>query len=132
MALATIPRPLADRLGPEASDALVEVINRAVDDNKKDVIELVEERFARRVAEAVGEIRKDMARDKADIFERMAKDRVEIVDRMAKDKVDVFAQMAKDRVWTRVALSIIIILLIFNVPSVVEPLLRAFGVARRV
>ena len=108
MSLTTIPRPLSERLGPEASDALVDVINRAVDDNKKDVIQAVEDRFVMRITEALAELRKEMAKDKIEIFERMA----------------------KDRVWNRVALSIIIILLVFNVPTVVEPLLRAFGVAR--
>ena len=71
MALTTIPHPLADRLGSEGSDALVEVINRAVEDNKKDTIEAVEERFARRLIESESRIRTEMGKDKAELVDRI-------------------------------------------------------------
>ena len=44
MALSTIPQPLAERIGPTASDSLVDVINRANEDVKKDVPVFIEER----------------------------------------------------------------------------------------
>jgi hypothetical protein len=46
----------------EATDALVALINEAGEDNKKSVIEIVEERFERRLAEEMGKIREEMSK----------------------------------------------------------------------
>jgi hypothetical protein len=59
MAVIAVPRPLREKLGEEATDALVTLINEADDDNKKSVLKIVEERFERRLAEELGKLRTD-------------------------------------------------------------------------
>jgi hypothetical protein len=62
MAVIAVPRPLREKLGEEGTDALVALINEAGEDNKKSVIEIVEERFERRLAEEMGKIREEMSK----------------------------------------------------------------------
>ncbi|MGH7964995.1 MAG: LA_3696 family protein [Candidatus Binatia bacterium] len=61
MAVIAVPRPLREKLGEEGTDALVTLINEAEDNNKKSVIELVEERFGRRLSEELSKERAEMS-----------------------------------------------------------------------
>jgi hypothetical protein len=71
MAVITVPRPLREKLGEEGTDALVTLINEAGESNKKSVIEVVEERFERRLTEEIGKIRTDMADLRANLIQWM-------------------------------------------------------------
>ena len=62
MAVITVARPLREKLGEEGTDALVALINQAGEDHKTSVIEIVEERFERRLAEEMGKIREEMSK----------------------------------------------------------------------
>jgi hypothetical protein len=57
MAVIAVARPLREKLGEEGTDALVALINEADEGNKKSVLEIVEERFERRLAEELGKLR---------------------------------------------------------------------------
>src|SRR5262249_3481306 len=50
-----------EKSGEEGTDALVTLINEAEESNKKSVVEVVEERFERRLSEEIGKLRTDMA-----------------------------------------------------------------------
>jgi len=50
---------------------LVTLINEAGESNKKSVIEVVEERFERRLTEEVGKLRTDMADLRANLIQSM-------------------------------------------------------------
>ncbi len=56
MALVTVPKPLREKLGDDASDALVSLINQAGNGYKAETVELVEERFERRLSEEVAKL----------------------------------------------------------------------------
>jgi hypothetical protein len=71
MAAIAVPRPLREKLGEDGTDALVALINEAGENTKKSVIEVVEERFARRLAEELGKLR-------VEITEEMGKLRAEL------------------------------------------------------
>lgn len=60
MSVIAIPRILRDKLTDEGADALVEIINKADDKIKEDVIVLAEEKFERRLAEEIGKVRSDL------------------------------------------------------------------------
>lgn len=62
MAVIAVPRPLREKLGEEGTDALVALINEAGESNKKSVVELVEERFERRLTEEIGKVREEVSR----------------------------------------------------------------------
>ncbi len=71
MAVIAVPRPLREKLGEEGTDALVVLINEAGESNKKSVIEVVEERFERRLAEEMGKLRAEMADLRANLVQWM-------------------------------------------------------------
>ena len=71
MAVIAVPRPLREKLGEEGTDALVVLLNEAGDSNKKSVIEVVEERFERRLSEEIGKLRTDMADLRANLIQWM-------------------------------------------------------------
>ncbi|MBI3801846.1 MAG: hypothetical protein HY268_33360 [Deltaproteobacteria bacterium] len=71
MAVITVPRPLREKLGEEGTDALVTLINEAGESNKKSVVEVVEERFERRLTEEIGKLRTDMADLRANLIQWM-------------------------------------------------------------
>ncbi|MFQ5709338.1 MAG: LA_3696 family protein [bacterium] len=63
MTVVTIPKPLRDKLGNEATEALVEVLNRLSDDTRNDVLTLAEERFVRRLSESISALRQELKED---------------------------------------------------------------------
>ncbi|OGH60498.1 MAG: hypothetical protein A3G34_16370 [Candidatus Lindowbacteria bacterium RIFCSPLOWO2_12_FULL_62_27] len=64
MPVVTVPKALREKLGEDGADRLVEfvngVVNGALNENKRDVIELAAERFERRLAEELGKLRVEM------------------------------------------------------------------------
>ena len=71
MAVIAVPRPLREKLGEEGTDALVMLLNEAGENNKKSGIEVVEERFERRLSEEMGKLRTDMADLRANLVQWM-------------------------------------------------------------
>jgi len=61
MAVIAVPRPLREKLGEEGTDALVALINEAGENSKRSVIEVVEERFERRLSEEMGKLRAELS-----------------------------------------------------------------------
>ncbi len=82
MAVIAVPRPLREKLGEEGTDALIALINEAGETNKKSVIEVVEERFERRLAEEIGKLR-------AEIAEAMGKLRAEVAGEISKLRAEM-------------------------------------------
>ena len=69
---------IKEKLGEEATDALVALINEAGGENKKAIVELVEEKFERRLAEEIekvweeiGKLRVEMADLRANLIQWM-------------------------------------------------------------
>ena len=58
MTVIAIPRILQEKLTPEGAEALVEIINKADERSKENIIELSEERFEKRLAQLDGKIEK--------------------------------------------------------------------------
>jgi hypothetical protein len=75
MAVTTVPRELREKLGENGADALAAFMNAAMQAGKDDMIQIVEERFTRRLAEETGKLR-------ADVHEGLASQRVELLTRM--------------------------------------------------
>ena len=71
MAVIVVPRPLREKLGEDGTDALVVLLNEAGENNKRSVIEVVGERFERRLSEELGKLRTDMADLRANLIQWM-------------------------------------------------------------
>ncbi len=72
MAIITIPKILREKLSEEGAEALVEVINKSDERTKEDVLlfveekferrlEVVNEKYGRRLAEEVGKVRAELS-----------------------------------------------------------------------
>ena len=53
MPILTIEKPLREKLGDEAVDSLINLINKAIAEQKNDVLKFVEEKFERRLSEEI-------------------------------------------------------------------------------
>ena len=60
MAVISVPRELREKLGDPATDSLVDLLHQFGDDQRQDLITVVEERFARHVAESRDAVRSEM------------------------------------------------------------------------
>ena len=60
MAVISVPRELRERLGDAGSESLVDLLRQVGEEQREDLIAVVEERFARRVIEARDELRSEM------------------------------------------------------------------------
>lgn len=79
MPVISIPKPLRDKLGEEATEALTEVI-RAIDlDARKDALAISEERFERRLTEEIGKVNKEIGKVRVEMHEGMGRLRAEII-----------------------------------------------------
>ena len=61
MAIIVIPTPLRDKLGGEAADALVEVLNEVTKNSHASTLTFVEEKFERRLSEELGQVNQRLA-----------------------------------------------------------------------
>ena len=80
MAVIAVPRPLREKLGEDGTDVLVALINEAGENNKRSVIEVVEERFERRLAEEIGKIREEMDKLRVELSGEISKLRADMYD----------------------------------------------------
>jgi hypothetical protein len=60
MSILIVGKPLREKLGDEAVDVLVELINQSQSDQKKDILEFVAEKFERRLSEEIGTLRAEL------------------------------------------------------------------------
>jgi hypothetical protein len=67
-----VPAALRERLGADATDALLELLDRAYREQKGDMIAAVTERFERRLVEEIGSVRVQLAQVEAGIRQDMA------------------------------------------------------------
>lgn len=59
----TVPRPLRTTLGEEASDALIELMNKANKRQTEDILVFVEEKFERRLAEEISKVNERITKE---------------------------------------------------------------------
>lgn len=55
-----VPEPLRERLGPDAVQALVDLLNQSSRETRDEVLTFAEQRFERRLAEEIGKLRDEM------------------------------------------------------------------------
>lgn len=60
MAIISVPKPLRDKLGEEATDSLIELLRENEEDQKNHLFGFVEERFERRLLESEARLRKEI------------------------------------------------------------------------
>lgn len=71
MAIISVPKPLREKLGEEGSDALIELLNRQTESEKGDIIQLVEEKFERRLSEEMAKVNERISAVQANLIKWM-------------------------------------------------------------
>lgn len=97
MPVITVPAPLRKQLGEEATDSLVEFVNAANASVRDDVVEIVGERFERRLSEEIGalrvELREEIAGMRVELSERIITEvsglRIELREEIAGLRVEI-------------------------------------------
>lgn len=77
-----VPKVLRDRLGDEATEALVEFHRQVSEQNRTDLLALAEERLERRLVEAAATIRTEIANTRAELRAEIANTRADLIKRM--------------------------------------------------
>ena len=86
MPILTIPKSLEEKLGPEATVGLIEVLNEVEKIAKEDVILLAEQKYERRLSEETSKLDKRITDEVAKLDRR-------IVEEVSKVKVDIIKWM---------------------------------------
>jgi hypothetical protein len=75
MPILSVGKPLRDKLGDEAVDALIELINQSQTEQKNGILQYVEEKFERRLSEEILKLEvklvQKISETKADIIKWM-------------------------------------------------------------
>ncbi len=90
MAVITVARPLREKLGDDAADSLVTLLNQSSGSTRIDVIVLVEEKFERRLAEEIAKLR-------VQVTDEIAKLRVELHNAIVVGDAALRVEMARMR-----------------------------------
>jgi len=97
MPLIAVEEPLREKLGNEASASLIRLINLSQQEQKKDILEFVEEKFERRLSEEISDLRSSLlekiSETREDLLEQIYKTRGEMVTSNAKIKADLIKWM---------------------------------------
>ncbi len=71
MAILFVEKPLREKLGEEAVDSLVRLINSAQAEQKNGILEFVEEKFERRLASEISKVNQNITESKAEMIKWM-------------------------------------------------------------
>ena len=93
MALITVPKVLREKLGDEGSDALVALINGAGNGYKAETVELVEERFERRITEEVAKLERRITEEAAKLDHRITEEVAKLDVKLSETKADLLRWM---------------------------------------
>ena len=85
MPVLTVEKPLRDKLGDDGVDSLVRLINDSRDEQKRDIVEFVGERFERRLSEEIGGLELRLTEKMSDLEVRLT-DRINNVDKRLSEK----------------------------------------------
>ncbi|HKK65940.1 MAG TPA: hypothetical protein VJ967_08800 [Clostridia bacterium] len=99
--LITIPKILREKLGDEAAEGLIELLNNFSENTHNSVITLAVEKFERRLAEEIGKFRSEVTEQNAslrsELHEEIAALRNEVIQQNATLRSEVAEQNSKLR-----------------------------------
>jgi len=95
MAVVVPARPLREKLGDEAVDSLIELLNKSGEKIKADVIALSGEKYERRLSEEIANIRIDMASLRAELKESEERYEKRLSEEIANIKIDMASLRAE-------------------------------------
>ena len=95
MAVITVPRELRERLGDVASDSLVDMLRQVGAEQRDEVITMVEERFALRLAETRDELRSEMHTGFLHLQEQIGGVRAELQEQIGSVRAELHKELGR-------------------------------------
>jgi hypothetical protein len=83
MAVITLSKPLRERLGDEAVDDFIEILNKVIEDQKQDILKFVEEKFERRLTEEISGVKSEIIRVKSELTTEITQVRSDFMEKHA-------------------------------------------------
>ncbi len=93
MSIISIPKPLREKLGEEATDALTKMLNEQEKETKDSVIDTAELRFEKKVTEEVSLVRTDLAETEKRFDKRLTEGISGVRTEIQKSKTDTIKWM---------------------------------------
>ncbi|MEW5946389.1 MAG: hypothetical protein AB1742_09335 [bacterium] len=93
MEIIAVPKPLREKLGDEASDSLIELINLANRKTTEDVISLSGEKYERRLAETAARIDNRITDEVAKLDRRITEEVAKLDNRITEVRADIIKWM---------------------------------------
>ena len=97
MAVISVPRELRERLGDPASESLVDMLRQVGAEQRDDVITMVEERFALRLAETRDDLRSEMHAGFLNLQEQIGGVRAELQEQIGGVRAELREQIGSVR-----------------------------------
>ncbi|MBI3264078.1 MAG: hypothetical protein HYZ58_13140 [Acidobacteria bacterium] len=95
MQASQVPAPLRERLGPDATSGLLDLLQDARDEWRSDVVSLCTERFERRLVEETSKLRVEMAQGFGQLRAEMAQGSAQLRAEMAQESAQLRGEMAQ-------------------------------------
>ena len=103
MAVVSIPRPLQDRLGDDATASLVEMLHQLEEDQeerrevqKEHLFQILEERFLRHVAESEHRTRKELGEQISDVRKELGREISDVRKELGEEISDVRKELGRE------------------------------------
>ena len=87
MPVLTVEKPLREKLGDDGVDSLVRLINDSRDEQKRDIVEFVGERFERRLSEEIGGLELRLTEKMSNLETRLT-EKIEAGDKELADRIN--------------------------------------------
>jgi tetrahydromethanopterin S-methyltransferase subunit G len=98
MAILTVPKVLREKLGDEGVEALIALLNEAAHHERNNLLEIVEERFARRVAETEKRLDNRITEEVARLEQRISAVEAKFDSRIAEVEAKLDSRIAEVKV----------------------------------
>ena len=89
MSVVNVPQVLRERLGSDGADALVDLVNKAIEEETRDVMARIDEKVVGRYADILRRVHEDIAGVEIRLTERMAAFEVRLGDRINRVEISV-------------------------------------------
>ena len=96
MPIISIPKPLREKLGDEASDSLVQMINQFEYEHRNSVISLTEEKFENKLNQELSSFREAMIRSDLSIKEELKKDILSLREEMIRSDLLIKGELKEE------------------------------------
>ncbi|MBD3376822.1 DUF1640 domain-containing protein [candidate division KSB1 bacterium] len=93
MPIITVEKPLKDKLGDEAVDSLIRLINQTQTEQKAELLEFVEEKFEHRLTLEIGKVNERLTEEIGNVNERITQETSKLDVKIESTRADLIKWM---------------------------------------